>query len=91
MHTEQQEDPVIAEIIEASLRPSLGRVAPEILEDMRLVLAVFLATHPEAMGVVESLRPRAALSNSGDTVRGPLSPDEVKPSQKLRGTLGRTR
>jgi hypothetical protein len=90
VHTDQNEDPVIAEIIEASIRPSIGRVSPELLEDMRLVLTVFLTTHPEAVRAVDSLRPRAALSNSGDTVRGPLA-TEAPTSQQRSGTLGRPR
>lgn len=89
-HTEQKDDPIIAEIIEASIRPSIGRVSPEVLEDMRLVLLLFLSTHPEAVAAVDSLRPRPVVSSSGDMVRGPLTAQE-EPSPKRSGTIGRSR
>lgn len=87
--TKQADDPVIAQIIEASVRPSIGRVSPEVLEDMRFVLLLFLTTHPEAVAAVDSLRPRPVVSASGDMPRGPLSAQE-EPSPKRNGTLGRS-
>ena len=89
VHIEQEDDPVVAELIETSIRPSIGRVSPEILEDMRLVLRLFLTTHPEASAVVDSLRARPTLSSSGDVVRDPGTATE-KPSPERSGTFGRS-
>lgn len=85
--TEQDDDPLVAELIEASLRPSLGRVAPEVLEDMRLVLRLFLTTHPEAAAVVDSLRARPAVSRSGDVAREQATGE---PASNRSGARGRS-
>jgi hypothetical protein len=83
--TKREDDPIVAEIIEESLRPSIGRVSNEVLEDMRLVLLLFLTTHPEAVAAVDSLRPRLAVSASGDMPRGPLAAEEPVAVQQLGG------
>lgn len=88
--TKQEDDPIIAQIIEESIRPSIGRVSDEVLEDMRLVLLLFLTTHPEAVAAVDSLRPRLAVSASGDMPRGPLLTEEPAAVQQ-RGGLRRLR
>jgi hypothetical protein len=84
---EQEEEPIVAELIEASIRPSIGRVSPEVLEDMRLVLHLFLTTHPEASAVIDSLRSRPSTSSSGDVMRDPRTAME-EPLTKRNGTFG---
>lgn len=86
---EEDDDPLVTQIIEESVRPFIGRVSPELLDDMRLVLGLFLTTHPEASAVVDSLRERRALSSSGDLVRDPSTARDTPPP-KRSGTLGRS-
>ena len=86
--SEQEEDPIVAELIEVSIRPSIGRVSPEVLEDMRLVLHLFLTTHPEASTVIDSLRSRPSMSSSGDVARDARPAKE--PLTKRNGTFGGT-
>lgn len=63
------DDPIVAQIIEASIAPIRHRVTPEQLEDMREVLVLFLTSHPEAARVVDGLRPRAGRVSSGQVIR----------------------
>lgn len=63
------DDPIVEQIIEASIAPFRHRVTPERLDDMRDVLALFLTSHPEASRVVDGLRPRAGRVASGQVVR----------------------
>lgn len=63
------DDPIVQQIIEASLEPYRDRVSPEMLDDMREVLVLFLTSHPEASRAVDGLRPRATHVSSGQVVR----------------------
>ena len=63
------DDPIVQQVLEASLAPYRDRVSPELLEDMREVLILFLTTHPEASRAVDGLRPRAARVASGQVER----------------------
>ena len=63
------DDPIVQQIIEASIAPYRHRVSPELVEDMREVLVLFLTSHPEASRAVDGLRPRAARVASGQVER----------------------
>jgi hypothetical protein len=63
------DDPIVEQIIEASIAPFRHRVTPELLADMREVLVLFLTSHPEASRAVDGLRPRAGRVSSGQVVR----------------------
>jgi hypothetical protein len=62
-------DPIVEQIIEATIAPFRHRVTPEMLEDMREVLVLFLTSHPEASRAVDGLRPRAGRVSSGQVIR----------------------
>ena len=80
------DDPIVLQIIEKSLAPFRDRLTPEQLEDRRLVLALFLTSHPEASRVVDSLRPRAAHVSSGEVLREGSAGSE--PAKKDRAAGG---
>lgn len=78
------DDPIVQQIIEASIAPYRHRVSPEILADMLDVLLLFLTTHPEAVRAVDSLRPRAVRIESGQVVRDATS--DVEPATQRRAS-----
>lgn len=78
------DDPMVQQIIEASIAPYRHRVSPEMLADMREVLVLFLTTHPEAARAVDSLRPRAGRVSSGQVVREASA--EAEPTSKGRAS-----
>lgn len=65
----QDDDPIVEQIIEESIAPFRDRLSPELLEDMREVLVLFLTSHPEASRAVDGLRPRVGRVSSGQVVR----------------------
>jgi len=79
------DDPIVQQVIEASIAPYRDRVSPELLEDMRLVLVLFLTSHPEASRVVDSLRPRAAKVSSGEVVREGAAAESMKKDRAAGG------
>jgi hypothetical protein len=79
------DDPIVEQIIEASIAPIRHRVTPELLADMREVLVLFLTSHPEASRVVDRLRPRAARVSSGQVVRE-TSEVAAEPTKKDRAS-----
>jgi hypothetical protein len=80
------DDPIVQQIIEASIAPYRDRVSPEILEDMEEVLLLFLTTHPEAVRAVDSLRPRAVRIESGQVVRDSTLTTDVEPVAQRRAS-----
>jgi hypothetical protein len=80
------DDPIVQQIIEASIAPYRDRVSPEILEDMEEVLLLFLTTHPEAVRAVDSLRPRAVRIESGQVVRDSTLTADVEPATQRRAS-----
>jgi hypothetical protein len=81
------DDPIVQQIIEASIAPFRHRVTPELLADMRDVLVLFLTSHPEASRTVDGLRPRAGRVISGQVVRE-TSAAEAEPTKKGRASGG---
>ncbi len=80
------DDPIVQQILEASIAPYRDRVSPELLEDMREVLVLFLTSHPEASRAVDGLRPRAAHVSSGQVERETSAGAE--PANKGRASGG---
>lgn len=78
------DDPIVEHILEASLAPYRDRVSPELLDDMREVLVLFLTSHPEASRAVDGLRPRAVRASSGEVERETSAGAE--PAKKDRAT-----
>ena len=79
------DDPIVEQIIEASIAPIRHRVTPELLADMREVLVLFLTSHPEAARVVDRLRPRAVRISSGQVVRE-TSVVDAEPTKRDRAS-----
>ncbi|AUX39506.1 hypothetical protein SOCE26_008990 [Sorangium cellulosum] len=64
------EDPLLEACLNDALRPYLGALSPEALEDYRRFLTVFITTHPAAAPLYERLRARPSnLSRSADVAR----------------------
>lgn len=80
------DDPIVLQIIEASLAPFRHRLSPEQLEDRRLLLLLFLTSHPEASRVVDSLRPRATHVASGEVVRDASATSEPAKKDRASGS-----
>jgi hypothetical protein len=79
------DDPIVQQIIEASIALYRHRVSPELLEDMREVLVLFLTSHPEASRAVDSLRPRAGRASSGQVERETSASTEAARKDRASG------
>jgi len=69
-----QRDAFLDGIVEKALDPYRHRVAPDVLQRMRELLADALATHPVASRLVDRGRPRDANDQSDDFEKGTLKP-----------------
>ena len=83
-----EEDPILEEILHDSLGPLMADLSPEELADHRRVLTMFIKTHPAAAPRYESLRAsRIAVLISGDTVKEGYDAVETR-EVKGDGTFG---
>lgn len=80
------DDPIVQQIIEASIAPYRDLVSPDVLEDMVEVLLLFLTTHPEAVRAVDTLRPRTVRIESGQVVRDAAATEDVEPATQRRAS-----
>ena len=65
------DDPILKALVDKALAPYVGRLAPDLLEDMRAQLVITMTTHPNCAPILQRAREEAGTDPSGTrTKRG---------------------